>query len=97
MNAPLNPALLAPEIRGKLLTADHDYDETLAIDLYGDWSAEEGANVITVMVAGTQHDITTLFSGRQLECLSRYLDLRGSPDPMKRQIASQYRNQSGRY
>lgn len=97
MNAPLNPSLLAPSFTGKLLTADHQYDETLALDLYGDWSAEEGCNVVTVMIAGTAHDITTLFSGRQLHYLSRYLDLRGSTDPHLRAMANTHRSQATRY
>lgn len=82
---------------GTLLAANHDYDETLAIDLYGDWSGEWGCDVQTVMVAGTQHNITTLFSGKQLENLGYYLDRRNSRDPIIRDMASVNRSQSTRY
>lgn len=89
--------LQAPWNIGTLLAANHDYDETLAVDLYGDWSGEWGCDIQTVMVAGTQHNITTLFSGKQLEKLGEYLDNRSSKNPMRRAMANTARSQSTRY
>lgn len=89
--------LQAASTLGTLLQANYDYDETLAIDLYGDWSGEWGCDVQTVMVAGTQHNITTLFSGKQLENLGQYLDLRSSESPISRAMANRHRSQSTRY
>lgn len=92
-----NAALQAASTIGTLLVANHDYDETLAIDLYGDWSSEWGCDVQTVMVAGTQHNITTLFSGKQLENLGQYLDLRQSKSPTLRAMANTHRSAATRY
>jgi hypothetical protein len=87
---------LQPAI-GSLLTANHHHDDVLSFDLYGEWTEEGGAVVETVMIAGTQHNVTTLLSGKQLENLGHYLDFRSNVSPQGRQLASAYRSQSTRY
>lgn len=82
---------------GTLLLAGHQYDDVLTFDLYGDWSEEDGAVVETVMIAGTQHNVTTLLSGKQLENLGHYLDFRKNVSPSGRQLAMTYLGQSTRY
>lgn len=89
--------LQASSAIGHLLLANHTYDELLSFDLYGDWSEEEGAIVETVMIAGTQHNVTTLLSGKQLADLGHYLDRRNSQNPLIREQANTYRSQSTHY
>lgn len=75
MNARLDLALV--QSIGALLMAGYVYDDTLTIDLYGRREDDE-VYVDTIMVGGTQHNITTLFSFKQMENLGHYLELKDS-------------------
>lgn len=89
--------LKATSTIGVLLLAGHHHDEGLVFDLFGSWTADDGFYVETVMIAGTQHNITSLLSGRQLAELGKYLDLKDSCLPASRDWASRHRSASTRY
>jgi len=72
------------------LMAAYVYDDTLNIDLYGELDAEGAHQVRTIKVTGTDHNITTLFSARQLENLGNYLDVKNSDSETLRNWAFRY-------
>lgn len=82
---------------GQLLLSSHHHDDGLVFDLYGSHTEEDGFYVETVMIAGTQHNITSLLSGKQLENLGKYLDMKDSCLPASRDWASRFRSASTRY
>lgn len=72
-----------------LLHSGYQYDDSLALDLYG--SVDDGEfEVKQVCVAGTKHDITTLFGLRKLRIFEFWLDVYGNPAAA--QVAAQCRH-----
>lgn len=82
---------------GYRLMAGYVYDDTLTIDLYGTTDSDGAVQVETVMVGGTQHEITTLFSGKQLENLGYYIELKDSKLGTHRDWARRYQCEAQRY
>lgn len=89
--------LQAASTIGQLLLANHQHDDDLAFDLYGSHSRDDGFCVETVMIAGTQHNVTTLLSGRQLERLGQFLDMKDDVTPAGRDWAARHRSAATHY
>jgi hypothetical protein len=92
VNARTDAAMLSPAV---LLTAGYVFNESLTFDLYG--TADEGQHTVdTVMIAGTQHNVTTLLSREQLGNLACWLDLRNSDTPVLREWAAIHKHRAAR-
>lgn len=89
--------LQASSAIGHLLLANYTYDEVLSFDLYGSHTAEDGFYVETVMIAGTQHNVTTLLSGKQLENMGKFLDMKDDLTPVGRDWAARHRSAATHY
>lgn len=88
-------ALIQVQDLGFLLCANHQHDDDLALDLYG--STDDGEIMVeTVMVAGTFHNVTCLMTAKQLDNLSRYLELKDLPLPAHKEWANRFRSQAQR-
>jgi hypothetical protein len=90
-------ALQAASAIGQLLLPNYTFDESLSFDLYGSHTADDGFYVETVMIAGTQHNVTTLLSGKQLENLGKFLDMKDDLTPVGRDWASRHRSAATHY
>lgn len=90
-------AAIAAASIGQLLCANHEYDDGLAFDLYGE-RAEDGDIIVeNVLIAGTQHNVTVLLSAHQLDNLGRYLELKDSDTSAHKSWSNTYRCQSHHY
>jgi hypothetical protein len=87
MSATLN------EVTGKLLHSGYQYDDGLALDLYGD--KYEGEHTVeSIAVHGTKVEIGQLFRAKQLESMGYWLDLMGDYNPEVRRWAEHYKHQA---
>jgi hypothetical protein len=92
MNARTNPATLSPAVP---LMAGYVFNESLTFDLYG--TVDEGQHTVeSVMIADTQHNVTTLLGRKQLENLACWLDLRGSDTPVLREWAEIHKQRAAK-
>lgn len=79
MNAALKPQYLARQFSERC-----EFDEMLVLELVGECDRERGYVVETVKAAGTEANLTVLFSNRQLENLGRWLDLKNGDVEQRR-------------
>lgn len=88
MNKATSVQHLMQAVSGQLLYAGYQYDDGLALDLYG--SVDDGEHgVESVAVAGTNVEIGQLFSARKLELFGLWLDV--NKNPAAAQVAARYR------
>jgi hypothetical protein len=104
VNARTNPATLSPadsypgavDARTTTLMAPgYVFNEDLTFDLYG--AVDEGQHTVeSVLIAGTQHNVTTLLSREQLGNLACWLDLRNSDAPVLREWAGIHKQRAAK-
>lgn len=103
MNARHTPATLSPadsyadavDARTVALMSGYVFNEDLTFDLFG--TADEGQHTVeSVMIAGTQHNVTTLLSRAQLGNLACWLDLRDSPEPVLQEWAEIHKHRAAK-
>lgn len=75
------------------LFAGYSFNESLNFDLYG--AVDDGQHMVeSVMIAGTQHNVTTLLSRGQLQNMGAWLDVKDSATPVLREWAEIHKHRA---